>query len=108
MTGLRAWLVQRVSAVYMLGFVVFVLGHFLVDPPGSYPAWRDWMRSPAVDSAASVFCATLLAHVWVGIRDVALDYLQPVVVRVFALWFLGVGLAGAGVWLICTLWPQRG
>jgi succinate dehydrogenase hydrophobic anchor subunit len=28
-TGLRAWLVQRVTAVYMLLFIVFLLVHFL-------------------------------------------------------------------------------
>jgi succinate dehydrogenase hydrophobic anchor subunit len=28
-TGLRAWLVQRITAVYMLLFIVFLLVHFL-------------------------------------------------------------------------------
>ena len=31
-TGLKAWWVQRVSAVYMLLFVLFLLGSFALQP----------------------------------------------------------------------------
>lgn len=72
-TGLRAWLVQRVSAVYMLFFIVFLLFHFLLDPPNSYLAWHDWVLSPGVGITASIFFAALLAHAWVGLRDVIMD-----------------------------------
>jgi len=44
-TGLRAWLVQRASAVYMLLFIVFFMAHFAADPPHSYHAWHAWMTS---------------------------------------------------------------
>lgn len=53
---LRAWLVQRMSAVYMLFFSIFLFTHFVLDPPKSYPAWRDWMLSPGI----SIVC-----HDWV-------------------------------------------
>ncbi|MBS0335662.1 MAG: succinate dehydrogenase, hydrophobic membrane anchor protein [Proteobacteria bacterium] len=107
LTGLRAWMVQRVSAVYMLLFLVFLLFHFVLTPPHSYQAWRDWVRSPFVGIAASVFFAALLAHVWVGIRDVVLDYVRPIGARVLALALLGLCLAGAGAWLVRILWLPR-
>jgi succinate dehydrogenase hydrophobic membrane anchor protein len=66
-TGLRAWLVQRASAVYMLFFLIFMLGHFLFAPFSSYLSWRNWVLSPAVSVAFSIFFAALLSHVWVGI-----------------------------------------
>lgn len=47
-SGLRAWLVQRVTAVYMLLFLVFLLTHFLLDRPTSYLAWHTWIVSPSV------------------------------------------------------------
>ena len=61
-TGLRAWLVQRVSAVYMLLFIAFFLIHFIVDPPHSYPAWHAWMMSSRVSMVTAVFFVALLAH----------------------------------------------
>ena len=107
-SGLRAWLVQRVSAVYMLVFIVFLLIHFLLDPPHSFLAWHDWMMSPGISITASVFFAALLAHAWVGVRDVILDYVHPSAVRVFVLALLGLGLMGIGAWVIRILWLGHG
>lgn len=107
-SGLRAWLVQRVTAVYMLFFIVFLLAHFLLDPPRSYLAWRAWMLSPGVSIAVFVFVAALLAHAWVGVRDVILDYIQPITIRVLVLALLGLGLIGLGAWIIRILWLWHG
>lgn len=104
LTGLRAWQLQRVTAVYLLFFIVFLLTHFFHDPPKSYLVWHAWMLSPAVSIAAIVFCVALLAHVWVGVRDVILDYLQPIALRVLVLALLGIGLIGLGAWAIRILW----
>lgn len=107
-SGLRAWLVQRVSAVYMLAFIVFVLTHFLLDPPPSYVAWHDWMMSPAINITSSIFFVALLLHAWVGLRDVIIDYIHPVAVRVTTLALLGVGLAAMGAWVGRILWLGHG
>ena len=107
-TGLRAWLVQRVSAVYMLLFIVFILAHFIVDPPRSYAAWHGWIMSSSVSMATAVFFAALLAHAWVGVRDVIMDYIHPVAFRVWAFALLGIGLTAMGVWVIRILWMRHG
>jgi len=107
-TGLPAWLVQRVSAVYMLLFIVFILAHFIVDPPLSYAAWHGWVMSSSVSMATAVFFAALLAHAWVGVRDVIMDYVHPVAFRVWALALLGIGLTAMGVWVMRILWMRHG
>jgi succinate dehydrogenase / fumarate reductase membrane anchor subunit len=107
-SGLRAWLVQRVSALYMLLFLVFFLAHFLIDKPASYAAWHDWMLGPWVSISTSVFFAALLMHAWVGVRDVILDYVHPLAIRVLALSLLGLALVGVGAWVIRILWLGRG
>ena len=107
-TGLCAWLVQRVSAVYMLLFIVFILAHFIVDPPRSYAAWHGWIMSSSVSMATAVFFAALLAHAWVGVRDVIMDYIHPVAFRVWALALLGIGLTALGVWVMRILWMRHG
>jgi succinate dehydrogenase / fumarate reductase membrane anchor subunit len=106
--GLGAWLVQRVTAVYMLLFIVFLLSHLLFERPTSYLAWHAWIVSPVVSITAFVFCAALLAHMWVGLRDVILDYLKPLAVRMGALALLGLGLIGLGAWVIRILWRAHG
>ncbi len=102
-TGLRAWLVQRISAVCMLLFIVFFLGHFLFDPPHSYQAWHGWMMSPGVSIATVIFFAALLLHAWVGVRDVLMDYVHPLALRVSALTLLGIGLVAIAAWVMRIL-----
>ena len=107
-TGLRAWLVQRITAVYLLLFIVFFLAHFVVDPPHSYQAWHGWMMSSSVSIVTTVFFAALLAHTWVGLRDVILDYVHPIAFRVCVLVLLGFGLTAMGVWVMRILWMRHG
>jgi succinate dehydrogenase / fumarate reductase, membrane anchor subunit len=97
-TGLRAWLVQRISAVYMLLFIVYVLAHFAVDPPRSHLEWRGWILSPGVSIVSFVFFAALLTHAWVGLRDVIMDYVKRLGVRVSMLALLAGGLLAMGGW----------
>lgn len=101
--GLPAWLVQRISAVYMLLFMVFLLGFFGLNPLNSYTEWKGWVAHPVVTLAFGLFFAALLAHMWVGLRDVLLDYARPAGVRRVALWLVALGLcAGAAsmAWLL--------
>ncbi len=104
LSGLRAWLLQRVSAVYMLGFLVVVLLHFVVDPPRSYEAWRGWVARPEVGVAILVFFAALIVHAWVGLRDVILDYVRPAALRATALSLLSFALVALGAWVAGILW----
>jgi succinate dehydrogenase / fumarate reductase, membrane anchor subunit len=102
-TGLRAWLVQRLSAVYILLFIVFLLCHLLLDRPHSYQAWHAWISNPGVSIAAGIFFAALLLHAWVGVRDVIIDYVHPLGVRVSMLALLGAGLSAIGLWVLQIL-----
>lgn len=88
----------------MLFFILFFLAHILFDPPDSYQAWRDWMLSPGVRIATFVFFAALAMHAWVGLRDVVMDYVHTLAVRIFALALLALGLTGTSAWVIRILW----
>lgn len=101
--GLRAWTVQRLSALYVLAFLAFVLIRFSIDPPSSYAAWHAWWHAPAVLSATLLFLAALCAHAWVGGRDVILDYVRPPGPRACALSLLALGLGMFGAWMALSL-----
>jgi succinate dehydrogenase / fumarate reductase, membrane anchor subunit len=99
-TGLPAWLVQRVGAVCMLAFMVFVLGTLWLHPRPSYLEWRSWVGRPGVSIFVLIFFAALLSHIWVGLRDVLLDYARPAGLRGFLLGALGAGLLGTTAWVV--------
>ena len=103
LSGLRPWLVQRFTAVYMLAFIVFALGHFAVDAPRSYIAWHAWITGPWVLMTTALFFVALLRQAWVGLREVVLDYVKPLGLRVGVLAALGFTLVGLALWMLNIL-----
>ncbi len=87
----------------MLLFVVFVLTAFSFYPRHSYLEWRTWARSPGVSIAILAFFAALLSHMWVGLRDVLLDYAKPAGLRHLLLGLVAAGLLGTAVWVVLIL-----
>lgn len=102
-SGLRAWLLQRVSALYLLGFIVFFAARSLIAPPDSYEAWRTWILSTGPRIATLLFFLALALHAWVGLRDVAIDYIKPFALRLGTLGAIGFGLAATLIWAALVL-----
>ena len=76
-SGLKAWLVQRVTALYLAIFLAYLLGHFALNAPADHAALLAWVNRPLVAGGLLLFVPVLLAHAWVGIRDVLIDYVHP-------------------------------
>ena len=104
-TGLAAWWVQRASAVFMLLFIVFALVAFWLYPRHSYLEWRSWASSPCVVMAILAFFAALLSHMWVGLRDVLLDYAKPLALQRLLLATVASGLIAIAISVVLILVP---
>jgi len=102
--GWRDWLVQRVSAVLMALYTALIL--FLVVWTGGleYAAWKAIFANGLFRLATFVFMLGLLWHAWVGVRNIAMDYLKPTSVRLtFQVVVIVLLIAYAG-WTIQVLW----
>ena len=107
LSGLWPWLVQRFTAVYMLLFMVWALGCFAVEAPHSYAAWHARMTSTWVLITTALFFLALLLHAWVGLRDVVLDYVKPLGLRVGVMAALAFVLIGLALWMLNILLLAR-
>ena len=107
-TGLKAWWVQRLSAVYMLLFVLFLLYSFALQPLREFSRWHPWVARPGISVAFLAFFAALLGHMWVGLRDVLLDYAKPAGLRRGLLAAVAFGLLGLCIWLLVILLRLQG
>ncbi len=87
----------------MLLFIVLALAAFSLYPRHSYMEWRTWVGSPGVSIAIVVFFAALLMHMWVGLRDVLLDYAKPAGLRHLLLGLVAAGLLGIAAWVVLIL-----
>lgn len=102
--GLRDWLMQRVSAAFMLAFLIFlVVAFFVMELPG-HAAWKalfshGWMRV-----LSALFWLSLCLHAWVGMRDVLMDYVRPAGARLSLEAIVLFALAGYFLWAVRILW----
>ena len=80
--GLRDWLAQRVTAVVLAAFTLFMLGFALWPGTLDYARWQALFANQAMKLFSLVAFVALLYHVWVGVRDIWMDYVKPVGLRV--------------------------
>lgn len=72
--GLYDWLFQRISAVYLAVYFLFVFAYILLNPGLDYQQWSGlfgnlWMRVFSLIALIMV-----LAHAWIGLWAVLTDY----------------------------------
>ncbi len=101
--GFRPWFFQRISAVYLLAYLIFFLAQLLICPIEDYARWKAWLSAPVIWMATGLFFLALFIHLWVGLRDVILDYIHPVALRVALLTGLGAVLAALTLWVFRAL-----
>jgi len=97
-SGVMAWVTQRVTAVYLALFLSYLLFHFLLNAPADYLELRAWAAQPQVSAGLVLMVPLLLAHAWVGIRDVFLDYVKNVGLRIVFLGLVVFMFVGSGLW----------
>ena len=103
--GLRDWLSQRVTAALMALFTLLVLAQVLLSRgPIGYDKWAGIFSSQWMKVLTFTVIAALLWHVWVGMRDVWMDYVKPVWARLVLQVFTIVWLVGCAGWAIQVLW----
>jgi succinate dehydrogenase / fumarate reductase membrane anchor subunit len=94
-SALSAWLVQRLSALYMLVFLLYALARWNLARPVGYAAWKSWVLGASIRIPLMLFFAALLLHAWIGLRDVVFDYIHPLPLRLGVLALIALGLAAA-------------
>ena len=108
MSGLRAWLLQRLSALYMGVYLLSFFAYMLINAPADYQTWRQTLAEPWVALAMMLFFAAMLAHAWVGIRDVIIDYVHCPSLRLGLFSLTGLALLACGLWVLDILLAVMG
>ena len=103
--GTRDWLAQRVTAVLMALFTLVVLAQVLFSRgPLDYDRWAGIFHPQWMKMLAFATIVGLAYHAWVGMRDVLMDYIKPVGLRLVLQIFVIVWLVGCAGWAIQVLW----
>ena len=103
--GRRDWLSQRVTACLMALFTIVLLVQVIfTSGPIGYDRWASIFSAQWMKVLTLAVIVALAWHAWVGVRDIWMDYVKPVGLRLAlqaASIFWLIGCAG---WGIQVLW----
>ena len=102
--GLKDWLVQRITAVVMAVYTL-VAGIFIFSRlPLDHDGWKALFAPQWFRVVTLMFLLCLFWHAWVGVRDILMDYIQPVAVRLTLEILVVLALVAYAFWSVTILW----
>ncbi len=102
--GMRDWLSQRITAVLMALFTLLLLLQLVFGGPLGYDRWAGIFAQQWMKVLTFTVIVSLAWHAWVGMRDILMDYVKPVGVRLALQVATIVWLVGNAGWAVQVLW----
>lgn len=102
--GWKDWLAQRVTAVVMALYTLLLLGIALYHGGIDHASWTALIAHPAFRIATMLFGLALFWHAWIGMRDIWMDYVKPVGLRLTLEVLTVIVLVAYAAWLAEVLW----
>ena len=81
-SGLSDWLIQRVSALVLLAYVIFLA--IVLSGGVDYAEWRALFDLTCIKVFSLAALLSLAMHAWIGLWSVSTDYLIERVLRIKA------------------------
>lgn len=74
-SGLRDWIVQRVSAVIIGLYVIFLTSFILFHPQLNFMVWQLLFCHPLMQIFSFLTLVAIVLHAYIGMWTIATDYL---------------------------------
>jgi len=110
-SGLYDWLIQRVSAVVLAAYTLFIAAFILNTPEMTFAVWSELFGTLYMRIFSLLALLSIAAHAWIGLWAVLTDYLtnrlmgaKATVMRLIAQMVLGLVTVTYTVWGIEILW----
>jgi succinate dehydrogenase / fumarate reductase membrane anchor subunit len=102
--GLKDWLAQRITAIVMAAYTIVLLFAFLTGSNFSYDGWAGLFAQQWFKMMTFVVFVALFYHAWVGVRDIWMDYVKSVSVRLTLQVATILWLIACAGWAVQILW----
>ena len=102
--GLKDWLAQRITAVILASYSIILPITFLLSGNNGFLRWSMMFQVFWVKIATLLATVAICYHAWVGVRDIWMDYIKPVGVRLALQIFTIVWLLICGIWVFEIMW----
>ena len=102
--GLKDWLIQRITAIYFAGYILFLFVYLLYHPHLTYHEWRQLFACDYFKIMTVGAILTIVMHSWIGIWTVITDYVKCSVLRLSMQIALFAWLLGLFIWVLMIVW----
>ncbi|SIQ09813.1 succinate dehydrogenase, hydrophobic membrane anchor protein [Marinobacterium stanieri] len=103
-SGLYDWMMQRVTALVLATYTIFMIGYLLFNPDLSYEQWKDLFSGTGMRIYTLLAILSLVAHAWIGMWSVSTDYIKQAGARFVFQSVCGLLAFIYVVWGIQILW----
>lgn len=102
--GVGNFLLQRLTALVLVVYAAILAVRLLLADTLDYAGWASvfvpvWMK---VLTLVAMFA--LLYHAWIGVKDIWMDYVKPVWLRLTLQTLTALWLLACAVWSVQILW----
>lgn len=104
--GLKDWLIQRVSAIYLAIYLIGLLAYVGCHRPITFDIWQALFQTTAMQIATGLAILMFVLHAWIGIWTVTTDYIKCTVVRVLVQVLVALFLGTQLIWGFMIVWGQ--
>ncbi len=102
--GLRDWMLQRITAVFMIVYVAVFFVQVLSGPTLDFATWRMLFTPQWMKYATLLFLFSLYLHAWIGVRDIVMDYIKHAGLRLALYSVFVAALVVYAAWSVRILW----
>lgn len=102
--GLKDWLAQRITAIVMVLYTATLLISFLTGNNFTYEGWAGLFAQQWFKLFSLVTLFGLFYHAWVGMRDIWMDYVKAVGLRLALQIATMLWLIACAAWTVQILW----
>jgi len=104
--GTSGFLLQRFTAVIMALYTLLLFACLAIGAPHSYADWKALFSGTFMRVGTMLFFVALLYHAWIGMRDIFMDYVKPMGLRLTLQFAVVVALLLYLVWAASILWGR--
>ena len=103
-SGLHDWMIQRVTAVILAGYVIYLCVFVFSTPHIQFSIWQALFAQTSFKIFSFLAIVSLCFHAWIGLWIISTDYLKPLAIRLVVQVLVIVSCFAFLLWGAQILW----
>lgn len=103
-SGIKDWLLQRISALILVCYLLFIIGYVIGHHPITYQVWYALFHHTVSKVITIIALLALIIHAWIGMWTVFTDYIPYKILRLIVITLMILAFVAYFVWAIEILW----